>query len=107
MARVIETHPDANRLVRKVTLEAKPRGGPFGLPYIPKDLETFKMAVQRLVLIHPRELEIPKIQDFATTQENATAEDLPFAKEKPAAGDAVITMEKPAPEDSDTPPEKD
>ena len=56
MARVIETHPDDNGLVRKVTLEARPRGGPLGLPYVPKDLETFKMAVQCLVLIHPREL---------------------------------------------------
>ena len=53
MARVIETHPDANGLVRKVTLEARPRGGPLGLPYVPKERETFKMAVQRLVLIHP------------------------------------------------------
>ena len=70
MARVIKTHPDANGLVRKVTLEARPRGGPLGLPFVSKDLETFKMAVQRLVLIHPRELEIPKIQDFTTTQEN-------------------------------------
>ena len=53
MARVIKTHPDTNRLVRKVTLEARPQGGPLGLPYVPKNLETFKMAVQRLVLIHP------------------------------------------------------
>ena len=107
MARVIETHPDANGLCRKVTLEARPRGGPLGLPHVPKDLETFKIAVQRLVLIHPRELEIPKLQDFATTQEKVTAEDLTFAKEKPEAEDAAIAMEKPAPEDSDTTPEKD
>ena len=90
MARIIKTHPDKNGLCRKVTLEARPRGGPLGLPYVPKDLETFKMAVQRLVLIHPRELEIPKIQDFATMQENVTTEDLPFAKEKPPAADTAI-----------------
>ena len=82
MACVIETHPDENGLCRKVTLEARPRGGPLGLPYIPKDLETFKMAVQCVVMIDPRELEIPKLQDFATTPENITAEDLAFAKEK-------------------------
>ena len=52
------------------------------------------MVVQRLVLIHPRELEIPNIQDFATTQEKA------------AAGDAAITMEKPGPEDCNILPEK-
>ena len=60
------------------------------------------MAVQRLVLIHPRELEIPSIRDFPTTKENATAEDLPFSKEKVAVGDDTIAMEKPGPEDSDT-----
>ena len=60
------------------------------------------MAVQSLVLIHPRELEKPNIQNFATTQENTTAEDLPFAKEKPAVGDDAIMMEKPGPGDSDT-----
>ena len=46
MVRVIETHPDANGLVRKVTLEARPQGGPLGLPYVSKDLEKFNMAVQ-------------------------------------------------------------
>ena len=86
MARVIETYPDDDGLVRKVTLEARPRGGPFGLPYVPKNLEKFNMAVQCLVLIHPRELEIPSIQDFATTKENATTEDLPFSKEKTEVG---------------------
>ena len=40
-------------ICRNVTLEARLRGGPLGLPYVPKYLETFKMAVQRLVLIHP------------------------------------------------------
>ena len=84
MAQVVETYPDDNGLVRKVTLEARPRGGPLGLPYVPKDLEKFNMAIQCLVLIHPHELEIPSIQDFATKKENATAEDLPFAMEKAA-----------------------
>ena len=107
MARVIETHPDANGLVRKVTLEARPHGGPLGLPYVPKDLEKFNMAVQCLVLIHPQELEIPNIQDFTTMKENATTEDLPFAKEKAVAGDTAIAMEKPGPKDSDTLPERD
>ena len=46
MARVIETYPDDNGLVRKVTLEARPEGGPLGLLYVPKDLEKFNMAVQ-------------------------------------------------------------
>ena len=60
------------------------------------------MAVQHLILIHPRELEIPSIQDFAATKENATAEDLPFFKEKTEVGDDAIATEKPGPEDSDT-----
>ena len=45
-------------------LEARPRGGPLGLPYTPKNLERFQMVVQRLVLIHPRELEIPTVKDI-------------------------------------------
>ena len=60
------------------------------------------MAVQCLVLIYPRELEIPSIQDFTTTKENATAEDLPFSKEKTEVGDDTIAMETPGPEVSDT-----
>ena len=64
MARVVETHPDQAGLVWRVTLEARPRGGPLGLPYKSKKLEKFEMAVQGLVLIHPRELEIPMIKDI-------------------------------------------
>ena len=64
MACVVKTHPDQAGLVRRVTLEARPRGGPLGLPYKSKKLEKFEMAVQRLVLIHPRELEIPTIKDI-------------------------------------------
>ena len=60
------------------------------------------MAVQCLVLIHPRELEIPSIQDFAALGENATTKDLPFSKEKTEAGDDPIALEKPGPEDLDT-----
>ena len=69
MACVIETHLDESGLCRRVTLEARPRWGPVGLPYVPKDLEKFQMAVQGLVLIHPRELEVPKLEDFAIAQE--------------------------------------
>ena len=65
MARVVETHLDESGLCQMVTLEARPRGGPGGLPYVSKDLERFQMAVQRLVLIHPRELEVLKMKDFA------------------------------------------
>ena len=54
MARVVDTHPDNAGLVWRVTLEARPRGGLLGLPYTPKNLERFQMAVQRLVLIHPK-----------------------------------------------------
>ena len=101
MAHVIETHPDENGLCRKVTLEARPHGRPLGLPYIPKDLETFKMAVQRLVLIQSRELEVPKLQDFTITPEKVAAEDFAFTKEKPRADDVTIMQEKPAAEDFD------
>ena len=75
--------------------------------YVSKDLETFKMAVQFLVLIHPRELEVPKLQDFAITPEKVTADDFAFAKEKPAGEDVAIAQEKPAAEDFDTAKEKD
>ena len=34
------------------------------MPYTPKNLERFQMEVQRLFLIHPRELEIPKVKDI-------------------------------------------
>ena len=68
MARVVETHLDESGLCWRVTLEARPRGGPVGLTYVSQDLERFQMAVQRLVLIHPRELEVPKLEDFAIPQ---------------------------------------
>ena len=50
---------DEDRLCRKVTLEAKPPGGKPGLPYESKGLQRFEMATQRLVLLHPHNLEIP------------------------------------------------
>ena len=46
MALVVQTHLDEKGLCRRVTLQARPRGGPVGLPYVPKDLESFQMAVQ-------------------------------------------------------------
>ena len=55
LAQVIETDDDKDGLCRKVTLEAKPPGGKPGLPYEFKGLQRFKMAVQRLVLLHPHE----------------------------------------------------
>ena len=61
MARVTETRLNNIGLVRKMTLEAGPRGGPLGLPYVPKNLEKLNLAIQHLVLIHPHELEIPSI----------------------------------------------
>ena len=72
MARVVETHPDQSGLCRRVTLEAMPRGGSVRLPYVSKNLERFQMAVQRLVLIHPRELEVLKLEDISTTPEKVT-----------------------------------
>ena len=56
-------------------MEARPRGGPSDLLYISQDLERFQMAVQRLVLIHPRELELIKKEDFITAQEKVNMED--------------------------------
>ena len=38
LARVIKTYPDGAGLCRRVTLEARQRGGNLSLPYIPKDL---------------------------------------------------------------------
>ena len=107
MARVIETHLDESGLCRRVTLEAWPRGRPVGLPYVPKDLERFQMAVQRLVLIHPRELEVPKLEDFTIAPEKVTTKDLAFTQEMPAAEDFAITQEKLAAEDITIVPEKD
>ena len=60
------------------------------------------MVIQRLVLIHPRDLEIPSIQDFAATKENTTAENLPFSKEETEARDDPITLEKLGLKDPDT-----
>ena len=65
MARVVKTHPDKAGLVRRITLEARPRGGPLGLPYMSKKVEKFEIAIQRLVLIHPREFKIPTVKDIA------------------------------------------
>ena len=65
LARVIKTSLDEAGLCRKVTLEARPRGGNLGLPYISKDLEEFEMAAQRLVLIHPHEAEMLTDEDIA------------------------------------------
>ena len=53
----------------EVTLEARPRGGKLGLPYVTKDLEQFDMAMQRLVLIHPHEAKIIKEKDLFIAQE--------------------------------------
>ena len=47
MACVVKTHPDEAGLVRRIMLEARPRGGPLGLPYKSKKLEKLEMAVQR------------------------------------------------------------
>ena len=58
LARVLKTSLDEAGLCRRVTLEARPRGGNLGLPYISKDLEEFDMATQQLVSIHPHEAEM-------------------------------------------------
>ena len=41
MARIVETNLNESGLCRRVTLEARPRGGPLRLPYMPKDLDKF------------------------------------------------------------------
>ena len=46
MARVVETRPDEAGLARRITLEARLRGGLLGLPYQSKKLEKFEMAIQ-------------------------------------------------------------
>ena len=61
-------------LCRRVKLEARPRGGPLGLPYISKNLETFEMATQRLVLLHPHEAEIITKDDLSFNQQNQDLE---------------------------------
>ena len=73
LARVIKTSLDEAGLCRRVTLEARPRGGPLGLPYISKDLEEFDMAAQRLVLIHPHEAEM--LTDDDISQASAAPKD--------------------------------
>ena len=98
MARVVQTHPDDAGLVCRVTLEARPRGGPLGLPYTSKKLEKFQMAVQRLILIHPRELEIPTVEDIdPVTMIKALPED--SEKVQDAEVEKVIEEEKNNPED--------
>ena len=74
LARVIKTFLDEAGLCRRVTLEARPRGRNLGLPYIPKDLEQFDMATQRLVLIHPHEAMILKEKDLVVSQEGTYQE---------------------------------
>ena len=98
MARVDETHPDDAGLVRRVTLEARPRGGPLGLPCTSKKLEKFQLAVQRLVLIHPRELEIPTVENIEPV---AKMKALPEDSEKVQDAEVkkVIKEEKNDPED--------
>ena len=68
MARVIETFLDEAGLCQRVSLEARPRGGNIGLPYKPKDLEVFKMATQRLILIHPHEAGIIKKEELVSQE---------------------------------------
>ena len=72
MARVVRTFLDEARLCRRVTLEARPRGGNLGLPYVSKDLEYFDMATQRLVLIHPHEAEVMKAKDLVVKEKDST-----------------------------------
>ena len=59
------------------------------------------------MLIHPRELEVPKLEDFAIAPEKVTAEDFSFTQEKPAAEDFTIAQEKLAAEDFAIAQEKD
>ena len=68
LARVTKTHLDEAGLCRRVTLVARPRGGPVGLPYIAKDPEQFDMVTQRLVLIHPHEASMLKKEDLDLSQ---------------------------------------
>ena len=50
MARVIKMFLDEAGLCRRVTLEARPRGGNLSLPYVSKDLEQFDMATRGAVV---------------------------------------------------------
>ena len=96
---MVQTHPDEASLVRCVTLEARPRGGPLGLPYTPKKLERFQIAVQRLVLIHPRELNIPTVKDIdPVTMMKALPEDSEKVVQD-AEVEKVVKEEKNDPED--------
>ena len=82
---------DEAGLCRRVTLEARPRDGNLGLLYVPKDLEKFEMATQRLVLLHPHEAEIINEKDLSIIQDKvpvaAQDEEVPVAAqdEVPAA----------------------
>ena len=69
MARVVQTFLDQAGLCRKVKLEAKARRRPLGLPYVPKKLESFEMATQRIVLLHPHEVEMLSNQDLSPSGE--------------------------------------
>ena len=64
LARVVAVKCDEAGLARTATLQARPPGGNPGLPYIAKELQTFDMAVQRLVLINPVEDKIPTEADL-------------------------------------------
>ena len=92
---MVNTHPHEAGLVRRVTLEARPRGGPLELPYKSKKLEKFQIAVQRLVLMHPREFEIPMVEDIdpvtnmkALPKDSEKAQDVEVKKIKEEKNDA-------------------
>ena len=72
---MVKAYVDKSGLCKRVTLEARPKGGNLGLPYDPKDLEKFDMATQRLVLIHPHEAKILRKKDIVIGQEKVTTED--------------------------------
>ena len=56
LAKVVRIHPDAAGVVRTVTVGMRPRHvGDKVLPYKPKPLYEFEVAVQRLVVILPKE----------------------------------------------------
>ena len=53
VSRVMDNHLDVSGLVRKVTLQANPQGGPLSpLYYYCKHSEKFKMTVKSIILIH-------------------------------------------------------
>ena len=75
MARVRERFLDEAGLCRRVSLEARPRGGNLGLPYKSKDLYVFEMAIQRLILIHPHEASIIKKEELVSQESAQLKED--------------------------------